>query len=123
MAKREQQPAPVPLTQDLGFQAYGDHIVVKLEAATSMTEGGLYIPETAKSGDNAVGTVVSVGHGRLNLETGRRLPIDVTVGQRIVIESYHGRSLRLNGQQYLVIRDNHVIALAKSDTRVDVSVD
>ena len=86
-----------------------DRIVVKRIEEKEQMQGGLYIPDTAKEKPQE-GTVVAVGSGRL-LDNGDRAPIDVREGDRILFAKYGGTEFKLDGEEYLVLKENDILAI------------
>jgi chaperonin GroES len=87
----------------------GDRVVVKPAAKEEITKSGIVIPDTAKEKPQE-GTVVAVGSGRL-LDTGDRAPIDVREGDRILFAKYGGTEFKLDGEEYLVLKENDILAI------------
>jgi chaperonin GroES len=70
--------------------------------------GGLHIPDTAKEKPQQ-GEIIAVGPGRY--EEGKRVPMDLKVGDRVLYGKYSGTEVRLDGQQYLILRESDVLAV------------
>ena len=87
----------------------GDRVVVKPSAKEEITKSGIVIPDTAKEKPQE-GTVVAVGSGRL-LDNGDRAPIDVREGDRILFAKYGGTEFKLDGEEYLVLKENDILAI------------
>ena len=87
----------------------GDRVVVKPTAKEEVTKSGIVIPDTAKEKPQE-GTVVAVGSGRL-LDNGDRAPIDVREGDRILFAKYGGTEFKLDGEEYLVLKENDILAI------------
>ena len=87
----------------------GDRVVVKPAAKEEVTKSGIVIPDTAKEKPQE-GTVVAVGSGRL-LDNGERAPLDVHVGDRVLFAKYGGTEFKLDGQEYLVLKENDLLAV------------
>ena len=86
-----------------------DRIVVKrLEEKESM-QGGLYIPDSAKEKPQE-GQVMAAGNGK-KTEEGKVLPLDVKVGDRILFGKYSGSDIKLEGEEYLIMREDEVLAV------------
>jgi len=86
-----------------------DRILVKrLEEGESM-QGGIIIPDSAKEKPQQ-GEVAGVGSGKL-LETGERASIDVKVGDRILFGKYSGSEIKVNGQEYLIVREDEILGV------------
>jgi chaperonin GroES len=87
----------------------GDRVVVKPAAKEEVTKSGIVIPDTAKQKPQE-GTVVAVGSGRL-LDNGDRAPMDVREGDRILFAKYGGTEFKLDGEEYLVLKENDILAV------------
>src|SRR5213595_4270450 len=86
-----------------------DRIVVKrLEEKESM-QGGLYIPDSAKEKPQE-GEVVAVGKGK-RLEDGKVIALDVKPGDRILFGKYSGSDIKLDGDEYLIMREDEVLGI------------
>src|ERR1044071_5134456 len=87
-----------------------DRIVVKrIDAAEEKTHGGLYIPDSAKEKPQE-GEVVAVGKGK-RLEDGKVIPLDVQAGDRILFGKYSGSDIKLDGDEYLIMREDEVLGI------------
>jgi chaperonin GroES len=71
--------------------------------------GGIIIPDTAKEKPHE-GEVVEVGNGKL-LENGDRVPVDVKSGDRILFGKYSGQEIKVDGNEYLIMREDEVLAI------------
>ena len=90
------------------FKPLGNRIVVEpSEDEEQMSSGGIYIPDTAKEKPQE-GTVIAVGPGKLN-DDGKRVPIEVEVGDTVVYSKYGGTEYREGDTEYLVLRDDDVL--------------
>lgn len=87
----------------------GDRVVVKPAAREEVTRSGIVIPDTAKEKPQE-GIVVAVGNGRL-LDNGDRAPIDVHEGDRVLFAKYGGTEFKLDGEEYLVLKENDILAI------------
>jgi chaperonin GroES len=87
----------------------GDRVVVKPAAKEEVTKSGIVIPDTAKEKPQE-GTVVAVGSGRL-LDNGDRAVMDVREGDRILFAKYGGTEFKLDGEEYLVLKENDILAI------------
>lgn len=87
----------------------GDRVVVKPAAKEEVTRSGIVIPDTAKEKPQE-GIVIAVGSGRL-LENGKRAPIDVNEGDRVLFAKYGGTEFKLDGEEYLVLKENDILAV------------
>jgi chaperonin GroES len=87
-----------------------DRIVVKrLTESEEKTAGGLIIPDSAKEKPQE-GEVVAVGKGK-RLEDGKVVPLDVQVGDKILFGKYSGSDIKLDGQEYMIMREDEVLGI------------
>ena len=87
-----------------------DRLVVKrIENDEEKTHGGLYIPDSAKEKPQE-GEVVAVGKGK-RLEDGKVIPLDVQAGDRILFGKYSGSDIKLDGDEYLIMREDEVLGI------------
>ena len=86
-----------------------DRIVVKRVEEQEQMQGGLYIPDTAKEKPQE-GEVVAVGKGK-RLENGTTVPLDVQAGDRILFGKYSGSDIKLEGEEYLIMREDEVLGI------------
>ena len=92
-----------------------DRIVVKrLEEKESM-QGGLYIPDSAKEKPQE-GEVVAVGKGK-RLEDGKVIALDVKAGDRILFGKYSGNDIKIDGEEYLIMREDEVLGVLEGATK------
>lgn len=86
-----------------------DRIVVKRLEQQEAMQGGLYIPDSAKEKPQE-GQVVAVGNGK-KTEDGKVIPLDVKAGDRILFGKYSGSDIKLDGEEYLIMREDEVLAV------------
>ncbi len=86
-----------------------DHVLIRRIEETEAVRGGIIIPDTAKEKPQQ-GEVVAVGDGKL-LETGEHAPIDVKVGDRILFGKYSGSDVKIDGDKYLVVREDEILGV------------
>ena len=84
-----------------------DRILVTRLEAKEVEKSGIIIPDTAKEKPQE-GEVVAVGPGKI--EKGRRVPIDVKVGDRILFGKYTGSDINIDDQEYLILREEEILA-------------
>ena len=87
----------------------GDKILVERLEAESKTKGGIVIPDTAKEKPKE-GKVVSVGEGRL-VDNGKRVPFQVSEGDRVLFASYAGTECKVEGRDYLIMAEEDILAI------------
>jgi len=86
-----------------------DRILVQRMAEETKTKGGIIIPDTAKE-KPAEGKVIAVGNGRLN-DKGERIALEVKEGSRILFGKYSGTEVKVEGEEYLIMREDDVLGI------------
>jgi chaperonin GroES len=84
-----------------------DRVLVRRTEEKEAVRGGIIIPDTAKEKPQE-GEVIAVGAGKL--EKGQRIPVDVKVGDRILFGKYSGGDIRIDDQDYLILREEDILA-------------
>jgi chaperonin GroES len=84
-----------------------DRVVVRRLEEKETAKGGIIIPDTAKEKPQE-GEVMAVGTGKI--EKGRRIPLDVKVGDRILFGKYTGSDINIDDQEYLILREEEILA-------------
>ena len=87
----------------------GDRVIVKPKAKEEMTKSGLGLPDTASEKPQE-GSVLSVGPGRM-LDSGKRVDMEVKGGDTVLFAKYAGTEVKLDGEEYLVIRESDLLAI------------
>ncbi|MEK0306161.1 co-chaperone GroES [Bifidobacterium favimelis] len=88
-----------------------DKIVIKQAPAETKTASGLVIPDTAKEKPQQ-GEVLAVGPGRRD-DKGERIPMDITVGDKVLYSKYGGTEINYEGEDYLIVSARDVLAILK----------
>lgn len=86
-----------------------DRVVIKRIEESEQVKGGIIIPDTAKEKPQQ-GEVIAVGNGKV-LENGNRQPLDVKVGDRVLFGKYSGSEIRLDDQEYIIMREDEILAV------------
>jgi chaperonin GroES len=86
-----------------------DRVVVRALEESEQMRGGLYIPDTAKEKPQQ-GEIVSVGPGKYD-ENGKRVPMDVKAGDKVLYGKYSGTEVTVGGEQLLILRESDVLAV------------
>ena len=86
-----------------------DRILVQANEAETTTASGIVIPDTAKEKPQE-GTVLAVGPGRVD-DSGKRIPLDVKVGDTVIYSKYGGTEVKYGGEEYLVLSARDVLAV------------
>ena len=89
-----------------------DRIVVKRIEQQEQLQGGLYIPDSAKEKPQE-GEVVAVGKGK-RLEDGKVVPLDVQVNDRILFGKYSGSDIKLDDDEFLIMREDEVLGVLEA---------
>ncbi|MBU0504820.1 MAG: co-chaperone GroES [bacterium] len=89
-----------------------DRIIVKRLEEQEKTKGGIIIPDSAKEKPQE-GEVLAVGNGK-SLEDGKVLPLDVKVGDKILFSKYSGTEIKVDGNEYLIMREEDVQAVIEN---------
>lgn len=87
----------------------GDRIVIELVESEEKTASGIVLPDSAKEKPQE-GKVVAVGTGRV-LESGERVALEVSVGNRIIFSKYSGTEVKYQGNEYLILRESDILAV------------
>ena len=89
----------------------GDKVVVKPSTKEEVTKGGIVIPDTAKEKPQE-GTVLAVGPGKMT-EEGKRIPLDVKVGDIVVYAKYGGTEIKEGDEELIILRESDILAKKK----------
>ena len=95
----------------IAFTPLHDRILVRRTEESNMTASGLYIPDSAKEKPQQ-GEVVAVGKGKSNDE-GKVFPLDVKAGDRVLFGKYSGTEIKLDGEEFLIMREEEVLGIVK----------
>ena len=86
-----------------------DRLLVRRLEEKETARGGIIIPDTAKEKPRE-GKVLAVGNGRV-LENGKKLPLDVKAGDKVLFGKYSGTEIKIDGEDVLVVREDEVLAI------------
>jgi chaperonin GroES len=89
----------------------GDRLVVRPTPREEMTRSGIVLPDTAKERPQE-GTVVAAGPGRI-LDDGKREPMDVSAGQKVLFQKYAGTEFKLEDEELLILSQKDVLAIVE----------
>ncbi len=93
----------------MAFRPLGDRVVIRRVEEEAKTKGGIIIPDTAKEKPQE-GEVIAVGPGGRD-ESGKLIPIDVKVGDRILFGKWSGSEIKLDGQDLLIMKESDVMGV------------
>jgi chaperonin GroES len=113
MAKETAKTSTKPSTKAsaVGVRPLHDRILVRRLAEETKTAGGLFIPDTAKEKPSK-GEIVAAGKGRVN-EEGKVMPLEVKVGDTVLFGKYSGTELKLEGQEYIMMREEDILGVVQ----------
>jgi chaperonin GroES len=98
-------------TTATNLRPLGDRVVVKPTAREEMTKTGIVLPDTAKEKPQE-GTILAVGPGR-TLDDGKREPLDVKAGQKVLYARYAGTEFKIDGDEYLIVSQKDILAVVE----------
>ncbi len=93
----------------LKLKPLADRLVVEPIEREEVTAAGIYVPETAKEKPQE-GQVIAAGPGRKD-EAGKRIPMDVAVGDRVLYAKYAGTEVKLDDKKYLILKESDILAI------------
>jgi chaperonin GroES len=96
-----------------------DRILVKRVEEQEQRIGGIIIPDTAKE-KPLQARVVAVGNGRVN-DDGKTLPLEVKTGDYVLVGKYAGTEIKLDGEEYLIVREDEVLGVAEGVTEPELA--
>ncbi len=94
----------------MNVRPLGDKLIVKRQEAATQTDSGIFLPESAKDKPKT-GTVISLGSGNLNKETGDYLPFTVKKGEMVIFSSYAGTEIKIEGEEYLIMTEDDILGI------------
>ena len=86
-----------------------DRLLVKRIEETETVKGGIIIPDTAKEKPQE-GEVIAVGNGK-TLDNGTKVKLDVKAGDKILFGKYSGTDIKIDGEEYMILREDEVLAV------------
>ncbi|MFZ4815307.1 MAG: co-chaperone GroES [Phototrophicaceae bacterium] len=89
----------------------GDRVVIKPIEQDTTTTSGIILPETAKEKPQE-GEVLAVGAGRHD-DDGKRIPMDVAVGNRVLFAKYAGTEIKIDGQKLLIMKETDLLGIVE----------
>ena len=93
------------------IQPLADRIMVKVLEAKEVTKGGIVLPDTAKEKPQEA-EVVAVGKGKVSDE-GKAVALEVKVGDKVLFGKYSGTEISVDGQEYLILKEEDILAIVK----------
>jgi chaperonin GroES len=86
-----------------------DRVLIRRIEEEETVRGGIIIPDTAKEKPQE-GEVIAVGNGKI-LESGTRVPLDIKEGDRILFGKYAGSEIKIEGEEFLILREDEVLGV------------
>ncbi len=96
-------------TVSIKLRPMGDRIIVKASAREAVTKSGIVLPDTAKEKPQE-GEVLAIGPGKV-LDNGKRPALEIQVGQRVLFARYAGAEVKVDGEEYLIMRESDVMGI------------
>ena len=93
----------------LNLRPLGDRVIIEPIEQEEVTSSGLYIPETAKEKPQQ-GNVLAAGEGRRD-DDGKRVPMDVKAGDKVLFAKYAGTEIKVDGKKLLIMKETDILAI------------
>ena len=91
-------------------QPLSDRVLLKPLEAEEKTKGGIILPDTAKEKPQE-GEIIAVGKGKV--EDGKRIELEVKVGDKVLYGKYSGTEIKVNGEDHLIVKEEDILAIIK----------
>ena len=95
----------------MNIKPLADRLLIRPAKVEEKTSGGVYLPDTANKEKPVRGEVVAVGPGRLD-KAGKRVSLEVKEGDTVIYSKWAGTELKLEGEKYLLMKEDDVLAVA-----------
>jgi chaperonin GroES len=92
----------------MNIKPLGDRIIIKVIESEETTKSGIVLPGTAKE-KPMQGEVLAVGSGEM--VEGKKIPLELKVGDKVIYSKYSGTEVKMDGNEYLILRQNDVLAV------------
>lgn len=92
----------------MNLKPLSDRIILKVKEKEEMTKSGIVLPDSAKEKPQEA-VVVAVGTGEI--VDGKKVPLDVAVGDRVIYSKYSGMEIKVDGEEYLIVKQNDILAI------------
>jgi chaperonin GroES len=96
-------------TVSVKLRPLGDRVVVKATSRETVTKSGIVLPDTAKEKPQE-GEILAIGPGKV-LDNGKRVTLEVKVGQKILFAKYGGTEVKIDGEEYLILRESDIMGI------------
>jgi chaperonin GroES len=94
----------------MNIKPLGDRVVIKVIESEETTKSGIVLPGTAKE-KPMQGEILAVGSGEII--DGNKIPLEVKVGDRVIYSKYAGTEVKMDGNEYLIIRQSDILAIVQ----------
>ena len=94
----------------MNIRPLGDRVVIKVLESEETTKSGIVLPGTAKE-KPMQGEILAVGSGEI--VDGKKVPLELKVGDRVIYSKYAGTEVKMDGAEYLILRQNDVLAIVE----------
>jgi chaperonin GroES len=98
-------------TVSVKLRPLGDRVVVKATSRETVTKSGIVLPDTAKEKPQE-GEILAVGPGKV-LDNGKHVTLEVKVGQKILFAKYGGTEVKIDGEEYLILRESDIMGIVE----------
>lgn len=98
-------------TTAVNVQPLGDRVVVKPLPQEEKTKGGILLPDTVKE-KPVQGEILAIGSGRV-LEDGKKIPLEVKVGDKVLYGKYSGSEIKLEGEEFVILHENEILGILR----------
>ena len=110
-SKRTSPTAAVRASTSKTLRPLGDRVIVTPTPREEMTKSGIVLPDTVKEKPQE-GTILAAGPGRLN-DDGKREPMDVKVGDKVLYAKYAGTEFKVNDEEHLIVSQKDILAVVE----------
>ncbi|HOR86513.1 MAG TPA: co-chaperone GroES [Bacillota bacterium] len=94
----------------MNIKPLGDRVIIKVIESEETTKSGIVLPGTAKE-KPMQGEVLAVGSGEM--VDGKKIPLELKVGDRVIYSKYSGTEVKMDGNEYLIVRQSDVLAIVE----------
>src|SRR5215211_1365837 len=98
------------MAADFRIRPLADRVVIKPADREEKTKGGIFLPDTASKERPMEGTVLAVGEGRLD-DNGRRVPMHVKAGDKVLFAKYSGTEYKVDDIEYLILSEKDILGV------------
>jgi len=92
----------------VNLKPLSDRVILKVKEKEETTKSGIVLPDSAKEKPQEA-VVIAVGSGEI--VDGKKVPLDVSVGDRVIYSKYSGMEIKLDGEEYLIVKQNDILAI------------